>query len=910
MLRPTNNDGVLGRILFALTVLAVVCVFVPADAALVAGGGGNVFGEGSSGGSGGNIGRRVTLSNDASNPTHSIDGDTTDTTGDEDGSGSPDALSTALNTCVLDREYEFTFFVVGGTAPYTWRIVSGSLPEGLQLDSSTGKITGRAVELGTFSFDAKVTDSDGLSDTESFSLEIIPYEYIVPLFGLDTIEPYVTHSGTTRESIREFLFEADGSNAWIDFITLDPHEISKPSQVFEEYSTAHVLRVYSHNAMSVQDVRYSADRQKAWMFEAVPTTISAGRDFLFVVNGWLEAGVFIANAGYGEANVHIDVKDLAGATIISSSFAIPEYEARSTYDLFGDLYDGRDAVIVSLTSDTDIVVNAGAWNGVGRGGWGREVLPLARSSGREFLFSSRYYQLAGAEILNTSSSDDAVVDITVYDSEGAVAAGGEFSGIVVPAGSAIDTRDVPGLDVLYSIANPAVVRIQSKNGVDVLVHNYQFSTEDAGIAFSALPVDTSSGTAFSFSMGELSHASFDVINAGSGNANVKVTVNSQNATGDVEFTTVIPSGGVRNSQDFIAANLHSIYKPAVIRIESLDGTPLIVSTASFFDALTEGSIEGCGATIYPIVEAGEFRITDIRRDDATSDVTLAFTSLDGVAYDVMFSDDGYSTGMTWMTAKSRLIGDGGRISYTDDGSLTGSHPASVDKRFYKIVMSDTGRESTNVAGMYKVHVGVGRNCISTPLVPFDGTLDAFIGSQLTGHPVVKTLSDTISRWNATTGEYDSAYFNEATGTWKDWATGRDPAFAFNASEGFLVNVSSAHSAKDLMFVGEVSGYARVTPLKTGANLVATAYPVEVSLADSGLLSSGFTGGADRTESDLIQWWNNTTSNYDTIFYDTLTSQWRNWDGTPATRTFKPGQGVWITITDSHGEFDWVYPRPY
>jgi|GEM_PF-2901246 len=45
------------------------------------------------------------------------------------------------------------------TAPYTYSIVSGSLPPGLVLDPVTGSISGIPTATGTFSFSAKITDS-------------------------------------------------------------------------------------------------------------------------------------------------------------------------------------------------------------------------------------------------------------------------------------------------------------------------------------------------------------------------------------------------------------------------------------------------------------------------------------------------------------------------------------------------------------------------------------------------------------------------------------------------------------------------------------------------------------------------------------------------------------------------------
>jgi hypothetical protein len=49
----------------------------------------------------------------------------------------------------------------GGTPPYTYSIVSGSLPPGLTLSPSTGAISGTPTTTGTFSYTSGVRDSAG-----------------------------------------------------------------------------------------------------------------------------------------------------------------------------------------------------------------------------------------------------------------------------------------------------------------------------------------------------------------------------------------------------------------------------------------------------------------------------------------------------------------------------------------------------------------------------------------------------------------------------------------------------------------------------------------------------------------------------------------------------------------------------
>ncbi|TDU66169.1 putative Ig domain-containing protein [Prosthecobacter fusiformis] len=65
--------------------------------------------------------------------------------------------------------YRVALGAVGGTGPYAWSLSSGTLPEGLELDS-TGVISGTPTVVGTSAFTVEVTDFNGDKDTEAYSV--------------------------------------------------------------------------------------------------------------------------------------------------------------------------------------------------------------------------------------------------------------------------------------------------------------------------------------------------------------------------------------------------------------------------------------------------------------------------------------------------------------------------------------------------------------------------------------------------------------------------------------------------------------------------------------------------------------------------------------------------------------------
>lgn len=71
--------------------------------------------------------------------------------------------------------YSESVDVTGGCLPYTWWLASGQLPGGLDLEGSSGTISGEPNEVGTFLFTVTVSDDLGDSDEKDYSIQIVEY---------------------------------------------------------------------------------------------------------------------------------------------------------------------------------------------------------------------------------------------------------------------------------------------------------------------------------------------------------------------------------------------------------------------------------------------------------------------------------------------------------------------------------------------------------------------------------------------------------------------------------------------------------------------------------------------------------------------------------------------------------------
>ncbi|MGH2729064.1 MAG: S8 family serine peptidase [Actinomycetota bacterium] len=85
----------------------------------------------------------------------------------------PTITTASLTDGTVAQAYSQTLQATGGTPPYTWS-VTGALPDGLNLNASTGEISGTPTTPGTSTFGVEMSDDDSpaKSDTKSLSIKV------------------------------------------------------------------------------------------------------------------------------------------------------------------------------------------------------------------------------------------------------------------------------------------------------------------------------------------------------------------------------------------------------------------------------------------------------------------------------------------------------------------------------------------------------------------------------------------------------------------------------------------------------------------------------------------------------------------------------------------------------------------
>lgn len=80
--------------------------------------------------------------------------------------------SMSLSKGQVGYQYGQVLLATGGTSPYSWAVINGSLPEGLTISSSSGQISGIPTKAGVFNFVVQVSDHVNSRVSQSMSITI------------------------------------------------------------------------------------------------------------------------------------------------------------------------------------------------------------------------------------------------------------------------------------------------------------------------------------------------------------------------------------------------------------------------------------------------------------------------------------------------------------------------------------------------------------------------------------------------------------------------------------------------------------------------------------------------------------------------------------------------------------------
>ena len=121
--------------------------------------------------------------------------------------GPPTITTTTLPEGTIGQDYNQTLHATGGVGSLIWSISAGALPSGLELNQTTGVISGTPIlPEGTSSFTVRVQDAGGQSDTQALSI-------VVNLQNPPIITTTTLSGGTVGQAYNETLQATGGVGA-------------------------------------------------------------------------------------------------------------------------------------------------------------------------------------------------------------------------------------------------------------------------------------------------------------------------------------------------------------------------------------------------------------------------------------------------------------------------------------------------------------------------------------------------------------------------------------------------------------------------------------------------------------------------------------------------------------------------
>ena len=130
----------------------------------------------------------------------------------------PTITTTSLPNGTAEAAYSTTL-LAEGTAPITWSVTGGSLPEGLSLDASTGVISGTPTAEGVSTFTVTAANAYG-SDSREFTLNI-DKPVVIPVTGVKLDKTSLTLQETGSDTLTVTVEPDNATNKNVNWESSD-----------------------------------------------------------------------------------------------------------------------------------------------------------------------------------------------------------------------------------------------------------------------------------------------------------------------------------------------------------------------------------------------------------------------------------------------------------------------------------------------------------------------------------------------------------------------------------------------------------------------------------------------------------------------------------------------------------------
>jgi hypothetical protein len=220
-----------------------------------------------------------------------------------DAGPAPLAVSTtSLPSAAQSAAYSQSVAASGGTAPYSWSLISGALPAGVTL-SSSGQVTGTPTTMGTSSFTIQVTDSSNpvQNATRALSITVLAANGGCPCtIWPSTAVPAVADIGSDYPVELGVSFKSDVSG-YITGIRFYKSAANTGS---------HVGNLWDNAGNLLASATFTSETASGWQQVKFPNPVAVAANTSYVASYHVSGGhwsvdwSYFANSGADNAPLH------------------------------------------------------------------------------------------------------------------------------------------------------------------------------------------------------------------------------------------------------------------------------------------------------------------------------------------------------------------------------------------------------------------------------------------------------------------------------------------------------------------------------------------------------------------------------------------------------------------------------
>jgi uncharacterized repeat protein (TIGR03803 family) len=239
--------------------------------------------------------------------------------------GSLSISPSTLPASDVNTAYNETIAASAGIAPFTYAVTSGTLPNGLTLDASSGVLSGTPKATGSYTFTLKASDSRGATSSQSYTFLVNPAPALATsVFPAASAGTVYSATITTSGGTAPFTFSVPPGNLPPGLsLSTDGILSGTPTNAGNfaftvsavDAAGAHVARTYSLTVNAGPASEYLV---------SVPgsSTVQAGSNFLVVVQAADQYGNPVTSGYSGPATVVPSLSPSISASVLPDSVPI------------------------------------------------------------------------------------------------------------------------------------------------------------------------------------------------------------------------------------------------------------------------------------------------------------------------------------------------------------------------------------------------------------------------------------------------------------------------------------------------------------------------------------------------------------------------------------------------------------